>query len=294
MRITFLGTGAGEGYPGLWCQCPNCTYARKHGGKNIRTNSSALVDDHLMIDISHGCFDVAAIKGIDLSQTTTLLITHPHEDHMYPKHLLWRKAIEENCDLSLTERISKGGPRLTSIPHLNIYGNAFTEARINSYLKDNYEQKNVSLEALGITFFRIEEGVSFEADGYRVTPVRGNHARPGFSHGYILEKEGKTLLYALDSGRYAPEMLELLSRFRYDLVVMEGTTGLNDQKGGHMSLEGNKEMLRFFRERGCYTNESRFFLTHMSPHWCPPHDAYESIAAREGMMLAYDGLSIEV
>ena len=123
MRITFLGTGAGEGYPGLWCQCPNCTYARKHGGKNIRTNSSALVDDHLMIDISHGCFDVAAIKGIDLSQTTTLLITHPHEDHMYPKHLLWRKAIEENCDLSLTERISKGGPRLTSIPHLNIYGN---------------------------------------------------------------------------------------------------------------------------------------------------------------------------
>ena len=31
MKLTFLGTGAGEGYPGLWCKCPHCDYARKHG-----------------------------------------------------------------------------------------------------------------------------------------------------------------------------------------------------------------------------------------------------------------------
>ena len=34
MKLTFLGTGAGETYPGYWCECPHCTYARKHRGKN--------------------------------------------------------------------------------------------------------------------------------------------------------------------------------------------------------------------------------------------------------------------
>mgnify|MGYP002244409905 CR=1 FL=1 len=33
MKLTFLGTGAGETYPGYWCECPHCTYARKHRGK---------------------------------------------------------------------------------------------------------------------------------------------------------------------------------------------------------------------------------------------------------------------
>ena len=25
MKLTFLGTGAGETYPGYWCECPHCT-----------------------------------------------------------------------------------------------------------------------------------------------------------------------------------------------------------------------------------------------------------------------------
>ena len=47
MKLTFLGTGAGETYPGYWCECPHCTYARKHRGKNLRTNSSMVIDEEL-------------------------------------------------------------------------------------------------------------------------------------------------------------------------------------------------------------------------------------------------------
>ena len=55
MKLTFLGTGAGEGYPGYWCECPHCTYARKHRGKNLRTNSSMVIDEELLIDIGPSC-----------------------------------------------------------------------------------------------------------------------------------------------------------------------------------------------------------------------------------------------
>ncbi len=51
MKLTFLGTGAGETYPGYWCECPHCTYARKHRGKNLRTNSSMVIDEELLIDM---------------------------------------------------------------------------------------------------------------------------------------------------------------------------------------------------------------------------------------------------
>ena len=292
MKITFLGTGAGEGYPGLWCQCVHCSYARKHGGRNVRTNSSALVDDGMMLDISHACFDVAAIHGIDLSQVTTLLVTHPHEDHVYAKHLLWRRANDEYTHYPYADQLRCGGPRFTAVPKLNIYGNQYTRELLESYFDENYELRQAQLGDLNVELHDIHEGVTFEADGYAITPVRGNHVRPGFSHGYIIQKDGKTMLYALDSDLYDEDMMELMAHFHYDLVVMEGTSGLNRQQGGHMALEGNTFMLNYFREKGCYGPESRFVLTHLSPHWCPPHDFYEHIVMREGMILAYDGMSL--
>ena len=49
MKITFLGTGAGEGYPGLWCQCVHCSYARKHGGKIQLSVKKRIPDNALTI-----------------------------------------------------------------------------------------------------------------------------------------------------------------------------------------------------------------------------------------------------
>ena len=76
MKLTFLGTGAGEGYPGYWCECPHCTYARKHRGKNLRTNSSMVIDEELLIDIGPSCFDNAARFGVNLSKIKTLFWSH--------------------------------------------------------------------------------------------------------------------------------------------------------------------------------------------------------------------------
>ena len=74
MKLTFLGTGAGETYPGYWCECPHCTYARKHRGKNLRTNSSMVIDEELLIDMGPSCFDNAARFGVNLSKLKTLIL----------------------------------------------------------------------------------------------------------------------------------------------------------------------------------------------------------------------------
>ena len=142
---------------------------------------------------------------------------------------------------------------------------------------------------------QIKEGEEFESNGYRVMPVRGNHGpKAGFAHSYIIQKEEKTLLYALDSGTFEEDQMKLMEKFQYDVVIMEGTTGLNEQYGGHMCLVNNIRMRDQLNQRGCLKQGSRFILTHMSPHWCPPHDWYESIVESERMELAYDGKQIEI
>lgn len=287
MKLTFLGTGAGEGYPGYWCECPHCTYARKHRGKNLRTNSSMVIDEELLIDMGPSCFDNAARFGVNLSKIKTLLVTHPHEDHLQPQHLYWRNTDESLLPLTYVEKMRHGGPRFTDIPQLNIYGNSFVMETLGKSLDD--------MEELKINLHEIREGKEEKTDGYRILPVRGNHgSQQGFSHSYIIQKDEKTLLYALDSGSYDEDQFALIQEYQYDAVIMEGTTGLNEQYGGHMCLVNNIRIRERLKENKCLRENSRFLLTHLSPHWCPPHDWYESIVASEGLELAYDGLQIEI
>ena len=288
MKLTFLGTSAGESYPGLWCECPHCSYARKHGGKNIRSNSCAVIDEDLMLDCGPTCFDNAVRFGVNLTRATKLLITHPHEDHFYPQHLRWRMTNEDNILLSYTDKMHKGGPRFSQVPELHVYG---TERTKNTLLARGGE----SLKEMRIQFHQIEAGVTMEMDDYRITPVRNNHGpEAGFSYSYVIEKGGRTMLYALDTGDFEEEMLPILQKFRYNVIVMEGTTGLNEQYGGHMCLVNNIKWKKYFQKNGCTEPDCRFILTHMSPHWCPPHDWYETIAGAEGILIAYDGYQIDV
>ena len=287
MKLTFLGTGAGETYPGYWCECPHCTYARKHRGKNLRTNSSMVIDEELLIDIGPSCFDNATRFGVNLSKLKTLLVTHPHEDHLYPQHLRWRNTDESLLPLTYVEKMRHGGPRFTDIPQLNIYGKSFVMETLRKSLDD--------MEELKINLHEIKEGKEEKTDGYRILPVRGNHgSQQGFSHSYIIQKDEKTVLYALDSGSYDEDQFALIQEYQYDAVIMEGTTGLNEQYGGHMCLVNNIRIRDRLKENKCLRENSRFLLTHLSPHWCPPHDWYESIVASEGLELAYDGLQIEI
>ncbi|MBQ9326829.1 MAG: hypothetical protein IJ246_13780 [Clostridia bacterium] len=289
MKLTFLGTGAGEGYPGFWCRCEHCTYARTHGGRNIRAYSAAVLDDTVLLDCGPTAFPNASRFGKDLTQAQVLLITHPHEDHVLPLQLMWRAADESTHALPYAERTQHGGARFTPIQDLTIYGNAFTEEALRRIWDADTFQKN------RMTFVRIQEGEAFSACGYRITPVRGHHGQPGFSHSYIIEKDGRCLLYALDSGHFDPDQQEILRQHVYHTVIMEGTYGLNSAGDeNHMSLKKNLEWLQFFHYNHLCGEGFRFYLTHMSPHWCPPHDQYVDIAGKQGLEVAYDGLEIEI
>lgn len=288
MRITFLGTGASEAYPGFWCECEHCVYARAHGGPNVRGNSSILIDDDLLIDMNAHSFEMFERLRISPARLRYLLVTHPHIDHFDPAKLLLRRTPEGVAQVDAGLLRGKLGPCFTDLPVLQIYGNDYVKEALYSVpeLMD-------SAERCGVAYHPIVEAALQVCDTFSFISLRSQHGpHAGFAHSYIVERGGKRLLYASDTGGYDPDMLEKLLGQPYDCVIMEGTFGLGANDPSHMSLEKNREMLRLFAKHGAWKGEPRFYLTHICPHWSPPHDIYAPMVEKEGMLLAYDGQTI--
>ena len=90
-------------------------------------------------------------------------------------------------------------------------------------------------------------------------------------------------------------MLEIILSKQYDGVVMEGTFGLNgSDNDGHMNMRKNILFRDMLMEKGCICADTPFIITHMCPHWTPPHDVYAPMMAEKGFIVAYDGMVFEI
>ena len=109
MRLKFLGTGASEGVPSLFCNCRVCKNARKVKGKEIRSRACFMIDDDLLIDFPQDVFFDALRYDLDFTAIKYLLITHTHCDHYDYEDLFQRGPY---CSVDRTNDI------------LNVYANA--------------------------------------------------------------------------------------------------------------------------------------------------------------------------
>ncbi|MBQ9910212.1 MAG: hypothetical protein IJM50_01805 [Lachnospiraceae bacterium] len=295
MRFTFLGTSAGESYPAIFCECPNCTYARTHGGRNLRVNTGSMIDDDVLLDLNNVGYTVASRLGISLAHVKTVLATHPHGDHMTREPYEWRRGlVPEGEGLSVEEKIERGigGPAQGKLPLMTVYGNQLVHDKLipeNPAWWDG--EHNYQLR-----FQVIECGRWYEAENLRFFPVKAIHGPvDGFAYSYIIERDGRRLLYALDTGGYEPEWQAFIDSYRYDAVIMEGTFGLRktDYKG-HQTIYKNRAFRQHLIEKGCIGTGTPFYLTHLCPHWTPPYDIYAPMMEKEGFTVAYDGMQIEI
>lgn len=289
MKIRFLGTGAGEGYPSPWCKCSNCQYAREKGGKNIRNHSGIMIDDDILMDMSGSSNHMATQLGISLDTIKYLLVTHAHSDHLRVEELWKRYKSEKYLDLTMEEMENKiSAPTVTDIEHLNIYGNIHVKEKIE-------EDLTVSLEECNASFNQLEGNDLIELDDLSILAIDSNHSREKFTLNYIIKRGGKTLLYALDTGGYSDEVWEVIFKEKFDAIIIENTHGLADIGGdSHMSIPRAKSYFKKLRERGSVDDKTRLLLSHMSPHWTPPHDIIAPELEKEGIEVAYDGLVVEL
>ncbi len=299
MNITFLGTAAAEMYPNAFCACPNCARALKAGGRNVRGNSAAMIDDDILIDLNASARYAAALNGLSLANVRRLLVTHAHEDHFEPVGLKCRCAPADGVP-PFDPESAQWSARFTALPSLTVYGNAFVKRVYDGM----FTPEKLAAARYDMAFSLVEEGVENALDDGFFVAVRANHGREkGFCFNYILRRDGKTLLYATDTGGYDKDQLDVLTRYRYDCVVLESTFGLGARDAfagdlptgnGHMSLQKDIVMRDYLLKNGCIAADTTFMLTHLCPHYAPPHDEYADIVKEHGFLLAYDGMSMEI
>src|SRR5688572_27504452 len=81
MKVRLLGTGAAEGVPAFYSNTRVSDFARKHGGREIRSRAGALLDNHIKIDLGPDTLFQINRDRLDARAWSALFFTHSHEDH---------------------------------------------------------------------------------------------------------------------------------------------------------------------------------------------------------------------
>ena len=110
---------------------------------------------------------------------------------------------------------------------------------------------------------------------------------------YIIEKDGKCLLYGHDTGlNLSAEAWERIFSYQYDLVSMDATMGQQKTSGYHMGLRDDVEFVGLLEEKGCIHKDTVKVINHFSHNGGMTHRELERFAGEHGMIAAYDGMRI--
>ena len=277
MEIQYLGTASAEGLPALFCSCEICKRAREAKGKELRTRTQALVDKKILIDLPPDTYMHSLKYSLELGQVRHLLITHSHMDHFFPVELIHR---HEHFGL-YPEGI------------LQVYGNEAAEkAFYDAVLIDRFRVHPLDD---AVRFVRIEPFADFMADGYHMIPIPADHDRRETCFIYVIEKDGKCLLYGHDTGmNLSQEAWDCIFGRTYDLISLDATMGKNHSEGYHMGLPDALEMVRRLKEQGCIRPDTVKVINHFSHNGKMTHEELEIFAEEHGLTAAYDGMKVRM
>ncbi len=274
MKLTYYGTGAGEGWPGLFCSCRLCEEARRLKGKNIRTRSQALINDDLLIDLTPDTNMHCLVYGLKLEKIDHLLVTHSHSDHFYPPDL----------EL-LREPFAHNHPNI-----FNIYGNDSVRERVWTGVPKVNEVED------RFCFHRAELFRPIAIKDYTVVPLRALHDRKEECLFYQITQGDKTILYAHDTGFFPDDTMNYLKEHRrhLDLVSLDCTTQSEEDGKNHMGLaDAVKEKQRLI-SLGLADDSTKWVVNHFSHNGLWLHDQMVEEAKKVGFMVSYDTMEIEI
>ena len=286
MKLKYLGTAAAEGIPALFCRCEMCAYARKAGGKEIRRRAGALLDGTLKLDFGPDSYWQMISENLDYTDIHAALITHSHEDHLEPCDVTYRRPGFAN--------------KLDGDRPMTVYGNGKVMQVLEKYSVGPWQNKK-----------QLQAFETVEIEGYQVTPLEAVHClswepdarwpvvfenraylRKEEAFIYLIEKDGKKLLYAHDTDELTPADMDYLAGKKIDLISLDCTNGLIQAEYiGHMGAADNLRMREKLLACGAADAHTIFVANHFSHNGAAP--MAEMQKRLPGFIVAYDGMEIE-
>ena len=256
MDILFLGTCACDYSPLL-----QTTY-KDAFDKNARRSSCALINGRYLIDCGYHCLEELRIAKIDLAQITDIFVTHFHSDHY---------------NVECISQIAKASERTLRV---------WVRAGANVIAISNVEWK---LMGKGIEY-TVDENV-------KVTGLLANHNESVFPQHILLDVAGKKIFYALDGAWFLHETYYALKNTNLDFLVLDCTCGDYEgdyRIGEHNSIPMIRLMLPSLKKWGAITEKTQVYASHLAPSLHKSHEETVEIFQKDGVYVAYDGLSLQL
>lgn len=275
VKIKYYGTGTSGAIPEMFCSCRVCEYARTHRGKDIRSRSQATVGD-LMIDYSHDAFMHTVYGGLDMRDYRHVLITHAHFDHYAKEQMTGRYITEQNWTYYM--------PPQTAAAERERLAKSVAGGKGNPPRRCPDICDAVPFEPMMIA-------------GYRVTPLPARHAPSIGAVIYLIEKDGKAILWDHDSGPMLPETIEYLRGLdvHLDFVSLDCNLARGENISPyHMDILQANDTANLLREMGRADERTRFVISHISHLQNRTHDELCREGMEFGFETAYDGMEIEI
>lgn len=251
--------------------------------EDVRRYVSNYLSPDILIDFNDHTTAALDTFGVDGRAIRHLFVTHGHYDHFQPLEIL---------------HFAAGLPS-----PLAVYGNSMTRDALEFCRHNVFDHESGRFVAhqspFNIEMNVITPGMAIAVGETKVTAVLGNH----FMHkqysimeqqalNFVIEEKERTIFYGLDSSYLLPETLKLLSRFRFDLAILDATFGpreIDPAVSGHLNWKMLDETIAEFRAAGCIDDATVIVADHISTDSVEPyHEIVDELSAR-GITLAYDG-----
>lgn len=280
MRYRFLGTGASEGVPALFCDCPLCREVRRRGpGPDWRTRAGSLIDEDILIDLSPDLTAQVWRSSVSLRKLRHVLVTHDHCDHFCPDFLEFRR------DQYRAESPLEG--------KLTVYGDLQVAAHLA--VADAHNGGKVH-QTVAVHVLKPFDCVQLD-EKTRVWALPAQHDPKIGCYLYLIQRGERSVLYGHDTGSLPEETLAAIARtgLTLDLVTLDCTNGLADRPGSHMGLPQDVIAREKLRQQGSIDAHTRVILTHLChQNGSVCHDEMVRAAAPLGFEVAYDGMTVDL
>ncbi len=287
-NMKFLGTGAGEGIPNPFCTCRICQNARKVKGKEIRTRSSFMLSDKVIIDMGPDFFAQAILYDVDFSQIEHVIFTHMHDDHI-DYSIIWERFVKEGRE---------GGKPM----NLYFVGDAYDYIN-NFYLTSPLtEGREEYLTSENVVLHKLEFGREYAIDEFTVKPLKASHSTAFEKNGanFLINRDGEKLYYACDTGYFTDSAFRALAGERLDLLICECTFPTTEhvvqKDSGHMDINMCVKTLDRLFVTSAITPETKIYLSHISPTGMTHKELAEymkGLDRKYKVHVAYDGLEAQ-
>lgn len=264
MKIRLLGTGAADGIPGLFGNTRVAQHARTHGGKDLRMRAAAVIDDCMKIDLGPDSHAQIQRFQLDPRDWSALIFTHSDDDHFSPREIQYFlfPFVEETAMV------------------FPIYAN-----------KEICNRLSVQYPAWPLELVETHSFEPFQHGDYKITPIHAFHKLTEDAQNLIFEKDGKTFLYATDTGIWKEDTWEFLQGRMLDGLVLECSEGVAPTDyPEHLDIHEFRYVLERLHKMEVVSDSTFVTTTHHSHNGEATHAELEALFEPMGVVPGFDGM----